>query len=83
MKDIVSLPVLVLIRFYQVVFSPFFSVIFGANCRYEVTCSQFAEKAVRRNGAIRALPQILLRLLSCNPWFTFRGEVKREGIYGK
>jgi putative membrane protein insertion efficiency factor len=37
-------------------------------CRYEPTCSHYAEQAVRRHGVVRGLALASWRLLRCNPW---------------
>jgi putative membrane protein insertion efficiency factor len=37
-------------------------------CRYEPTCSHYAEQAVRRHGVVRGLGMAGWRLLRCNPW---------------
>ena len=37
-------------------------------CRYEPTCSHYAEQAVRRHGVVRGLGLAAWRLLRCNPW---------------
>ena len=37
-------------------------------CKYEPTCSQYAEQAVRAHGPVRGLAMAGWRLLRCNPW---------------
>jgi putative membrane protein insertion efficiency factor len=37
-------------------------------CRYEPTCSHYAEEAVRRHGVVRGLSLATWRLLRCHPW---------------
>jgi putative membrane protein insertion efficiency factor len=37
-------------------------------CKYEPTCSHYAEEAVRRHGVVRGLSLAAWRLLRCNPW---------------
>lgn len=37
-------------------------------CRFEPTCSHYAEQAVRRHGVVRGLALAGGRLLRCNPW---------------
>ena len=37
-------------------------------CRYEPTCSHYAEQAVRRHGVVRGLGLAAWRLVRCNPW---------------
>ena len=58
-------PVLIaLIHFYQRWGSP----IWGGQCRFEPTCSAYAEGVLREHGFFRGLPLILWRLARCNPW---------------
>jgi hypothetical protein len=56
--------VLILIRAWQVGVSPWL----GPACRYEPTCSVYAEQAVRKHGAVRGSWLGLRRLLRCHPW---------------
>ena len=51
------------IKAYRVVFAWM-----PASCRYEPTCSHYAEQAVRRHGVVRGLALATWRLLRCNPW---------------
>jgi uncharacterized protein len=37
-------------------------------CKYEPTCSAYAEQAVREFGILRGLVLAGWRLLRCNPW---------------
>ncbi|MDX6547517.1 MAG: uncharacterized protein QOG33_1067 [Gaiellales bacterium] len=37
-------------------------------CKYEPTCSCYAEQAVRNHGVLRGLGFAAWRLLRCNPW---------------
>jgi uncharacterized protein len=37
-------------------------------CRYEPSCSCYAEQAVHRHGVVRGLGLAGWRLLRCNPW---------------
>ena len=37
-------------------------------CRYEPTCSHYAEQAVRRHGVARGLLLAARRLGRCHPW---------------
>ena len=53
-----------LVRAYQLVLSPWLQT----GCRYEPTCSHYAEQAVRRHGVVRGLGLATWRLLRCNPW---------------
>jgi uncharacterized protein len=37
-------------------------------CRYEPTCSRYAEEAVAVHGFVRGSALAVWRLLRCNPW---------------
>lgn len=52
-----------LLRAYRAVLSP----IVGPACRFEPTCSRYAEEAVRRHGAMRGSALAVKRLLRCRP----------------
>jgi putative membrane protein insertion efficiency factor len=53
-----------LIRLYQVLISP----LLGSNCRFEPSCSAYAEEALREHGAFRGSWLALRRIGRCNPW---------------
>lgn len=53
-----------LIRFYRAAVSP----LLPASCRYVPTCSEYAETAVRRHGALRGGGLAARRLLRCQPF---------------
>lgn len=53
-----------LIRAYQWTISPWL----GANCRFDPTCSRYAETAITRFGAWRGGYLALRRVLRCHPW---------------
>ena len=57
-------PLLGLLHFYRVAISP----ALGPACRYEPSCSAYAEEAVRRFGAGRGIYLALRRLLRCHPF---------------
>lgn len=52
-----------MIRAYKLVISP----LLPAACRFEPTCSRYAEDAVRRHGARRGTGLALRRVLRCRP----------------
>ncbi|MGM9589976.1 MAG: membrane protein insertion efficiency factor YidD [Faecousia sp.] len=56
---------LLLIRFYQRVVSPWFP----ARCRFRPTCSAYAYEAVRKYGAVKGGYLALRRLLRCHPFY--------------
>ncbi|MBI3603751.1 MAG: membrane protein insertion efficiency factor YidD [Nitrospirae bacterium] len=53
-----------LIGLYQRWVSPFLP----SACRFEPTCSHYAEEAIRQHGVLRGLGQAILRLLKCHPF---------------
>jgi uncharacterized protein len=55
---------LLAIRFYQLVISPWL----GPRCRFNPTCSAYAAEALQRHGALRGTMLALRRLGRCHPW---------------
>lgn len=55
--------VLLLIRLYRRALSP----LFPAACRFEPSCSEYAEVAISRFGLVRGGWMALRRLARCNP----------------
>ena len=43
-------------------------VLWGGNCKYHPTCSQYALDAIREFGLLRGTVLAGWRLLRCNPW---------------
>jgi uncharacterized protein len=58
------IPLLVLIRVYQLVISPWTA----SACRYYPSCSQYALVAIKRHGVVRGGWLALRRLGRCHPW---------------
>ena len=54
---------LALVKAYRVWVSP----LLGPRCRFEPSCSCYAQEALARHGAWRGLPLVLWRLLRCQP----------------
>jgi len=52
------------LRFYRYFISP----LMGPHCRFEPTCSHYAEEAFQRFGFFRGLGLTLKRLGKCHPW---------------
>ena len=52
------------IEIYRALLSPFFA----GSCRFEPSCSRYAEIALRRHGARRGVGLALRRLLRCQPF---------------
>lgn len=63
-KRVVSFPLILLVRFYQLCISP----LKPPSCRFTPTCSQYAIEALRKHGPIRGLYLTIRRLLRCHPW---------------
>lgn len=53
-----------LIGVYRVAISP----LLPAACRYTPTCSDYAQQALRKYGAIKGSWLAARRLLRCHPW---------------
>lgn len=53
-----------LIRAYRYAISP----MLGANCRFHPSCSEYAEEAVGRHGALRGSWLAARRIACCHPW---------------
>jgi putative membrane protein insertion efficiency factor len=60
----VRLPFLTLIRFYQLVISPWT----GASCRFSPSCSAYAYRAIETHGVLRGGMLAVRRLARCHPW---------------
>ena len=52
------------IRVYQRFLSP----ALAPRCKYEPSCSRYAEQAIERYGILRGSVLAAWRLLRCNPW---------------
>ena len=53
-----------MINFYQ----NYLSFLFGKNCRFEPTCSQYAKESIEAHGVIIGGFYSLIRILKCGPW---------------
>jgi putative membrane protein insertion efficiency factor len=61
---ILSLPLIALIRIYQLILSP----LIGPKCRYSPTCSQYALEALRKYGLFKGFWLAVKRISRCHPW---------------
>lgn len=52
------------IRAYQLGLAP----VLGNNCRYEPSCSHYAQEAIRLHGPGRGTLMALARIARCHPW---------------
>lgn len=66
----ISSAVIWLLRIVRAALMPFVAMTSATPrvCKYEPTCSHYAETAVREYGPVRGLSLALWRLLRCNPW---------------
>jgi hypothetical protein len=55
---------IVLIRGYQLLLSPFI----GNQCRFTPTCSYYAREAVEKHGAFKGSWMAIRRVGRCHPW---------------
>lgn len=64
LRSIVSLPLIGLIKLYQLVISP----LLGPKCRYTPTCSQYGLEAIKKYGPFKGGWMALKRIARCHPW---------------
>ena len=57
-------PLIQLVRFYRLAISPWF----GANCRFDPTCSHYAIEALQRHGVFKGTWLAARRIGRCHPW---------------
>ncbi len=71
----------ILIRAYQLLIAP----ALGVNCRFEPSCSHYAQEAIANYGAWRGMRLAAQRLLRCHPWggsgFDPVPPVRRDGAH--
>ena len=63
-KKISAFPFIILIRFSQLVLSPYLG---GSKCRFTPTCSQYTAQAIEKYGPIKGIFLGLKRLSKCRP----------------
>ena len=59
-----ALAIIALVRVYQFTLSP----IFGRQCRFQPTCSNYMIQAVEKYGAWRGAWKGIWRIIRCNPF---------------
>ena len=57
-------PLLAIVWIYRYGVSP----LLGTNCRYDPSCSEYAQEALRRYGALRGGCLAVKRIGRCHPW---------------
>lgn len=77
-KRLGSFLLLVLIRGYQLLVSPFFP----PSCRYFPSCSEYARQAVTRHGPFTGAWLAVKRLARCHPWGGLGYDPVPEKIWG-
>ena len=63
-SKILIAPFIFLVRFYQVVISPYTP----AACRFEPTCSHYTAEALKKHGLFKGGWLAIKRITSCHPW---------------
>lgn len=64
LKRVLSFPLVLLVRFYQICISP----LKPPTCRFTPTCSAYAIEALKKHGPIKGLYLAVKRILRCHPW---------------
>jgi len=64
LQQILSYPLIWLIRIYQLVISPWL----GPQCRFTPSCSVYAVQALRKYGLFKGGWLAIRRISSCHPW---------------
>tara|TARA_B100001094_G_scaffold73422_1_gene69724 strand:+ start:18808 stop:19029 length:222 start_codon:yes stop_codon:yes gene_type:complete len=64
MKKIIIYPLLLIIKFYQIIISP----LLPSTCRFSPTCSEYAKLSLSKHGIIKGSILSFKRIAKCNPW---------------
>ncbi len=64
MKQLLVQILLILLKIYQGMISPFLP----NSCRYQPTCSEYTKQALVKYGLIKGLQLSFKRISSCHPW---------------
>lgn len=59
--------IIFLLKAYKKIISPIISI-FGFNCKYYPTCSEYMVQAVEKYGVIKGVLLGTKRILKCNPF---------------
>lgn len=63
-KSILQFPFILMIRMYKYLLSP----LLPNACRYNPTCSQYAEEAIKKYGILKGIFLGAKRIARCHPW---------------
>jgi uncharacterized protein len=58
---------LAMLRLYRAVLSPMLTGIYGPACRFEPSCSEYAQQAIEAYGVMRGSAMAARRLARCHP----------------
>jgi putative membrane protein insertion efficiency factor len=66
----ISRLLILMVRVVRLALTPFVAMtsITPRVCKYEPTCSHYAEQAIRTHGPVRGMLMAGWRVLRCNPW---------------
>ena len=64
LNKIVTFPLILLIRGYQLIVSP----MLGSNCRFMPTCSEYTMESLKEYGLIKGTFLSIKRIGKCHPW---------------
>jgi len=64
LRRLPALAIIAFVRLYQITLSP----IFGQQCRFRPTCSNYMIGAIEKYGATRGTIKGIWRILRCNPF---------------
>lgn len=69
-KKLTQALTLILLQGYRCFISPLLTTLFGPSCgcRYQPTCSCYAQQAIKRFGLWSGLTLAMQRILRCHPW---------------
>jgi uncharacterized protein len=67
---VISRLLILTLRIVRLALTPFVAMtsITPRVCKYEPTCSHYAEQAIRTHGPVRGMLLAGWRVLRCNPW---------------
>jgi putative membrane protein insertion efficiency factor len=67
-KSLLTYPLIGAIYLYRWTLAPVLAGLFGGGCRFEPSCSHYAEDALRKYGLLRGSLMAVRRILRCHPW---------------